>query len=153
MTEVKVHQRDHIAYLLRMALLRMRADATAVIGERDELTQLTASQFRLLDQLGPEGARAADVAHRDGITKQALGQLAVQLAGRGYVEIIPDPTDRRAKVIRRTARGDRARRAARAATATVEDRWRSEVGEERYNTFREVLLQLATADHLAPGEG
>lgn len=145
MTAVKGYRPDHIAYLLRMAMLRLRADATAEIAEiadGDALTTLTASQFRLLDQLPTEGDRVTDVALRSKITKQALGQLASQLANRGYVDIVQDPTNRRAKVIRCTARGERARSAIRAAMAAVEARWRNEVGEERYRIFREVLDQL-----------
>jgi DNA-binding MarR family transcriptional regulator len=141
MTAVKGPVSDHVASLLRLTLLRLRAEATAAVDDPDAL-ELTASQFRLLDQLPPEGARVTDVALRDRITKQALGQLAGHLADRGYVEIVPDPADGRVRVIRRTTRGDRARQAARAAMTVVEDRWRGEVGEDRYATFREVLREL-----------
>jgi DNA-binding MarR family transcriptional regulator len=84
-----------------------------------------------------------DIALHDRITKQALGQLAGQLTDRGFVEVVADPADRRARVIRRTARGDRARRSARAAMNAVEQRWRAEVGEDRYAIFRDVLGELA----------
>jgi DNA-binding MarR family transcriptional regulator len=141
MTAAKGPASDHVAFLLRLTLLRLRAEATAAVDDPDAL-ELTASQFRLLDQLPPEGARVTDIALRDRITKQALGQLAGQLADRGYVEIVPDPADGRARVIRRTTRGDRVRQAARAAMTLVEARWRDEVGEDRYAIFRDVLREL-----------
>jgi DNA-binding MarR family transcriptional regulator len=76
------------------------------------------------------------------ITKQALGQLATQLANRGYVETLADPSDRRAKLIRCTPLGEGVRRAVHATVAAVEDRWRTEVGADRYAVFREVLAEI-----------
>lgn len=102
-----------------------RRSGRSAMSVGGDLARLTASQFRLLDQLAPDGDRVTDVALRDRITKQALGQLA----DLGYVDIVEDPTDRRARVIRRTAHGEHARRAVRSATTMVEDQWRSEVGE------------------------
>ena len=79
------------------------------------------------------------------ITKQALGQLAGQLADRGYVEIVADPGDGRAKLIRCTPRGERARGAIHTIAERLEDRWRAEVGDARYAVFREVLVALGEA--------
>jgi DNA-binding MarR family transcriptional regulator len=133
---------DHLALRLRLALLQFRAEVTAATAGRPVPTDLTASHFRVLDQLPRAGCRVTDIAQRARITKQALGQLARQLADRGYVEIVADPDDRRAKVVRCTRRGEDSRRALRAAMAAVEERWRAQVGPERYAVFREVLEEL-----------
>jgi DNA-binding MarR family transcriptional regulator len=138
----------HIAYLLHMALLRARADAQPLVeAEPEVLTgprsqRLNAAHFRLLDQLPPDGIRVTDLAARTRITKQALGQLAGQLADRGFVEMVPDPSDRRAKLVRCTPPGARATRRARQILAELEDQWRAQVGAERYAVFREVLAEL-----------
>jgi len=76
------------------------------------------------------------------VSKQGLGQIVAQLAAGGYVETVPDPADRRAKLIRRTARGDEVTRTIRALVTRVEARWRREVGAERYAVFRAVLSEL-----------
>jgi DNA-binding MarR family transcriptional regulator len=132
-----------IGYLLRGALHRARADGMALIAADGAVDgPLTPAHARLLGQVPPEGARVTDLAAQAGITKQALGQLAVLLADRGYVEIVPDPGDRRARLIRCTERGERVGRAIRVAAATIEDRWRSQVGDDRYAVFREVLTEL-----------
>jgi len=68
------------------------------------------------------------------------------------VEIVPDLEDGRAKLIRCTPRGERARRAVHAAAARLEERWRVEVGESRYAVFREVLAELGDA-HLRADSG
>jgi DNA-binding MarR family transcriptional regulator len=140
----------HIGHLLWAALRRARVDGMRLIATDADVTgPLTASHARLLDQLPPEGARVTELATRIRITKQALGQLAGQLADRGYVEIVSDPSDRRAKLIRCTERGLRVRHAIRAAAAALEDRWRAQVGDGRYVVFREVLAELAGAQSRA----
>ena len=134
----------HIGHLLWSALQQARADGMALLAIDPEVTgSLTASHARLLDHLPPEGARATDLATRMRITKQALGQLATQLADRGYLDLVADPDDGRAKLIRCTPRGTGAQQALRAAAVALEDRWRAEVGEARYAVFREVLAELA----------
>lgn len=76
------------------------------------------------------------------MSKQGLGQLVAQLAAGGYVEITDQAGDRRAKVVRRTAEGDRVVRGVRDALDDLEDRWRRAVGADRYRVFREVLAEL-----------
>jgi DNA-binding MarR family transcriptional regulator len=133
----------HIGHLLRAALQRARVDGMDLIAADPDVTgPLTASHARLLDHLPAQGARVTDLAARMRITKQALGQLAGQLADRGFVEIVADPGDRRAKLIRCSPRGERTRRAVHTTAAAVEDRWRAEVGDARYAVFREVLAEL-----------
>src|SRR5512142_217151 len=53
----------------------------------------------------PEGSRLTELAERAGITKQSMGEIIDVLVQRGYLERIPDPTDGRATLIRRTERG------------------------------------------------
>jgi DNA-binding MarR family transcriptional regulator len=140
---VPVNPDVHIGHLLWAALQRARADGISLIAANPEVTgPLSPSHARLLDQLPPEGTRVTELASQVRITKQAIGQLAGQLADRGYVEIIPDPIDRRAKLIRCTERGQQARRAIHATAAALEDRWRAEVGDSRYAVFREVLVEI-----------
>jgi DNA-binding MarR family transcriptional regulator len=141
----------HVARLLWAALQRARAEGMALVAADPEaIGPVSAAHARLLDHLPPEGARVTELAARMRITKQALGQLATQLADKGYVETVADPSDRRAKLIRCTASGDRARRALCAIALALEDRWRREVGDDRYAVFREVLAQLGGTDRADP---
>ena len=133
----------HIGHLLWAALQRARADGMALLAADQNVTEsCTASHARLLDHLPPDGARVTELAERMRITKQALGQLATQLADRGYVETVADPSDRRARLIRCTPAGDRARRAMQGVARALEERWRREVGDDRYAVFREVLAEI-----------
>ena len=133
----------HIGHLLWAALRRARQDGLDLLASAPEATgPLTASHARLLEHLPPGGARVTTLADSMRITKQALGQLAGQLADRGYVEIVADPSDGRAKLIQCTPRGERTRGAIRTTAERLEDRWRAEVGDARYAVFREVLVAL-----------
>ena len=55
--------------------------------------------------LPPEGARAADMAARFGITRQSMGEIIRDMAQLGLVEMVADPSDGRAKIVRFTEYG------------------------------------------------
>jgi DNA-binding MarR family transcriptional regulator len=95
--------------------------------------------FRFIEA---EGSRLTDLAERSGYTKQAVGEVVVDLEGLGYVERMPDPADGRAKIIRLTERGREAFAAAMTIFADIERDWAERVGEERMATVREVLEEL-----------
>jgi DNA-binding MarR family transcriptional regulator len=127
-----------VAYLLNRAIRRMRADA----GTPPELPDLSPAQARILDVIPADGCRIIDLAGELRVSKQGLGQLVTQLATGGFLVIDGDASDRRAKVVRRTAEGDRVVRGVRDLLDGVEARWRDEIGAERYAIFREVLAEL-----------
>ena len=130
---------DHMAYLLNRINRRLAAEA---VPPAELAAALTVAQARLLDVIPPPGCRVVDLTGELRVSKQGLGQIVAQLAAGGYVETVPDPADRRAKLIRRTARGDEVTRTIRALVTRVEARWRREVGAERYAVFRAVLSEL-----------
>lgn len=60
----------------------------------------------------PAGTRASTLAQRAHTTKQAMGEQIRYLSGRGYLEVVPDPDDGRARLVRLTDAGWRALTAA-----------------------------------------
>lgn len=95
--------------------------------------------FRFIDV---EGSRLTDIAHRAGMTKQAVGEVVGDLERLGYVERVADPEDRRAKTIRLTERGWAAQEAAFRIFADIERRWAERVGAERMALLRETLEEI-----------
>ena len=91
----------------------------------------------VFEHVGPEGSTVAAMAQRAGITPQGMVQVVDYLAAHGYVERAPDPTDRRAKLVRLTKRGHAADRLARATLLEIETEWGALLGEGS-------LLQLRT---------
>jgi DNA-binding MarR family transcriptional regulator len=90
-----------------------------------------------------DGMRLTDLASYGGITKQSAGELVDDLVELGYVERIPDPADRRAKLICLTARGREAQRVGFGLFGELEQRWAEHFGEERFEELRQLLEQIA----------
>jgi DNA-binding MarR family transcriptional regulator len=80
---------------------------------------LSSSTITALDRLRAEGPlRVSELAAREAITQPGVTLLVNRLAGAGYAERVPDPTDRRAALVRITPAGEAvlaARHAQRAA--------------------------------------
>jgi DNA-binding MarR family transcriptional regulator len=93
-----------------------------------------------------EGLRLTDIAERADMTKQSVGEIVDDLAARGYVKRIPDPDDRRAKLICLTERGEEAQVFARRLFAKVEKEWAKRYGAERIGQLRELLEEIAAAE-------
>ena len=89
-----------------------------------------------------EGSRVTTMAALAGMSKQAVGEVVDDLEALGYVERVPDPADRRAKLIRLTELGLEGQAAARRIFAEIERSWAERYGEERIATMREVLEQI-----------
>jgi DNA-binding MarR family transcriptional regulator len=90
-----------------------------------------------------EGLRLTDIAERAKLTKQSVGEIVDDLVARGYVQRIPDPEDRRAKLICLTERGEAAQRHGRRLFAKVEKRWAERYGAERIAALRQLLEEVA----------
>ena|SRR5581483_3862270 len=97
--------------------------------------------------------RSTELAARAGITKQSVGYLVDSLEAAGLVERRPDPQDQRAKVVRLTARGRAAERAATRIIAAIEAEWSRLIGPAEMRALRAALerLNLALAAQPSPG--
>lgn len=104
---------------------------------------LRMSHFRVMSGVPAEGVTITELADRVGMTKQGCGQFVTQLCASGHLEIRPDPTDRRSRVVFRTPLGRRTMRRVVAANERLERQWAERVGPKRYAQFRTVLEQLA----------
>jgi DNA-binding MarR family transcriptional regulator len=98
----------------------------------------------VLSSVPPEGISVTDLARRVGMTKQGCGQFVTVLVESGYLAVETQQDDRCVRLVRRTASGMRATRAARERVLELEDAWAAQVGPERYRVFREVLEEVAT---------
>jgi DNA-binding MarR family transcriptional regulator len=93
-----------------------------------------------------EGMRLTELAEHACMTKQSCGELVDDLVKLGYVERIPDPEDRRAKLIRLTERGKEAQRFGFGLFRELEQRWAERFGPERLAQVREVLEEIAASE-------
>jgi DNA-binding MarR family transcriptional regulator len=94
------------------------ADVRALAQGLDRLTTwlrhetpsaMSASTITALDRLRAEGPlRVSELAAREAMTQPGVTMLVHRLADAGFAERVPDPTDRRASLVRITAAGQAA---------------------------------------------
>jgi DNA-binding MarR family transcriptional regulator len=68
---------------------------------------LRSTHTTLLSNINLAGSTVTEAADRAGVTKQAMGRLATELAEAGYITVRSDPADARARVLHLTKSGTR----------------------------------------------
>jgi DNA-binding MarR family transcriptional regulator len=126
--------------LLEGALRQLRTGLHELSDTR--FPGLRTRHYRLLTFVPDGGIRPARMVELSGLTKQALAQALEPLEQGGYVDVVPDPADRRARVVRLTARGREVIAAIHDMQESYERRWAERVGEDRWGAARQVLLDL-----------
>src|SRR4051812_41786854 len=91
------------------------------------------------------GTRVSVLAERAQMTKQSLAELVAHLERLGYVERVPDPGDRRAKLVRATPRGDELYAIAREVVAELDAEWTRRLGKAKMRQLRALLEELNAA--------
>jgi DNA-binding MarR family transcriptional regulator len=84
------------------------------------------------------------------MTPQAMGELVDELEELGYVRRLPDPTDRRAKLIVLTDLGRECVEAGKRTIGDLESRITEVLGERGHRTLRRLLGKLLDDDAGAP---
>jgi DNA-binding MarR family transcriptional regulator len=92
--------------------------------------------------LNEPGARATDMAARAGITRQSMGEILREMVSLGILEMLPDPDDRRAKLVTYTKPGLEQARSGFQHIIDLETRFADEFGDEEYEIVRSVLGRL-----------
>jgi DNA-binding MarR family transcriptional regulator len=93
-----------------------------------------------------DGTRLTDLAARANMTPQAMGELVDDLEHLGYVRRVPDPRDRRAKLIVPTEAGYGCLQAAFDTVARIESRLESLIGSRELGELRELLARIVADD-------
>jgi DNA-binding MarR family transcriptional regulator len=135
---------ENLAILLREPFRTMNEELIDKLAARGhpEVRYAHGSVFQFLDDAG---TRVSVLAERAQITKQAMAQLVAHLEAHGYVERVPDPSDRRAKLVRTTARGREVFGVVREVLAEVDARLAERLGEAKVRRLRALLQDLDAA--------
>ncbi len=104
--------------------------------------EITTAQMKIVQRIGPGGTRLTELAEQAQVTKQTAGFLVDQLEKAGWVERVPDPTDKRARLVRISGRGEEALPVAAAAVAEVEAEWAAHLGKRQMAQLRQILGKL-----------
>jgi DNA-binding MarR family transcriptional regulator len=111
--------------------LALALDRLTMWLRRHTPTNVSASTITALDRLRTDGPlRVSDLARLESMTQPGVTMLVHRLADAGYAERVPDPTDRRAALVRITKAGEAVLTDRRAARADVLRRCLADLDEE-----------------------
>lgn len=113
--------------------------AQAEVNREAGARVLTPALVRLLPHLTVDGVRPTELARRIDVSKQAVGQALADLAGRGFVEQVPDPADGRGRLVRLTRAGVAAFDHGRAVLTFYEHALAERLGRPKVETLRSTL--------------
>ncbi len=133
---------ESFGYLLlttaRLLDERAQSRVNAAAGERLARPAL----MRLLPFLNQVGIRPTELARRVDVSKQAVGQTLAELARRGLVEYVEDPSDGRARIVRLTKAGANASRRGLKVLATLEKELAARIGQRRLRAVAQTLAAM-----------
>jgi DNA-binding MarR family transcriptional regulator len=124
---------------VKMAAVRKLLSRAADAGHPD-IREGYGCVFGFIDV--ENGSRLTELADASGLTKQAVGEAVTELERLGYLIREPDPSDRRAKIIKLTDRGVDAYWTGRRLFAEIEQEWAEELGEELIAALREAAEKI-----------
>ena len=113
-----------------LALMAHNVDVPLALSNLAARSQVSAAHVHVTRHLALDGSRLTDLAHRAGMSKQAMGDLVDQCEAWGLVTRGSDPLDARARLVRFTATGLAWLQAFREAVVQAEAEFRGEVGTE-----------------------
>lgn len=111
---------------------------------------IRASHATVLPFVDNEGTAVSELARRAKVRKQTMLQSVTELEHLGYVARLPDPTDRRSRLVVLTAKGRSLRPLSHRTGAAIEARWASLLSEVELEHMRCGLRTLMEAFDQAP---
>lgn len=137
----------NLGVLLREAFIALNDVVIARLAERGHgiVRPAHGAVFQYLDDTG---TTVSLLAERAQITKQAMAELVRHLEIYGYVERVPHPGDRRARLVVPTDRGRDVIAVAQQLAPELENQIRSLLGPERFQALCEDLqaIRRTTSD-------
>ena len=134
----------NLAVLLRETFVALNDLALRRLAE-DGHGAVRAAHAAVFQYLDDTGTTVSLLAERAQMTKQAMAELVQHLESHGYVQRVPDPTDRRAKLVQPTRRGLEVIALAQSIAPAVEQQIRALVGTDRMRALRDDLETIRRA--------
>ena len=101
--------------------------------------ELTRSQSLAMSQVSVSGSRSADIARNLGVTRQAVHQTVAELRHLGLVDLVSDPSNASAKLVKLTPEGRRSVRRALRVFEELEHTLGDRIGERDMADLRRIL--------------
>lgn len=140
-SDIDRERHEHLGWLLgRVDLLYAEGVTRAMHAHGFAGIRLV--HIALIRNVDENGTRISEIARRAGMTKQATGQLVAEFVELGYIRLVPDPDDGRAKIARYTAKGKRLLVAIVASIEETEDAVSAAIGAKQLASLKATLRSL-----------
>ncbi|MGR4892670.1 MarR family winged helix-turn-helix transcriptional regulator [Sphingopyxis sp. LARHCG72] len=103
------------------------------------IPNVSRAQSMLIANISAGEHRATRIARNLGVTRQAISLMLSELEARGIVELVPDPDDRRARIVRFAENANDTRRAAAKALHYLELKLVERIGLPAYHGLRDAM--------------
>jgi DNA-binding MarR family transcriptional regulator len=135
---------DHVGlYLWRLSeLWKSEFDARMVEKGHAYFAEARSNVLRYVDR---DGTSQKLIAARMGLSKQAVQQLIDDLASDGVVRRLPDPRDKRGKLVLLTQDGIRALHDANRVKKQIEQKYKKMIGPAKLSVLVKLLDELAVS--------
>lgn len=134
-----------------LTVFRLNGQFLGVAEELARPVGLTAARWQVLGAVLGTPLPVAGIARAMGITRQSVQRIADLLVDQGLAEYLPNPSHRRAKLLRPTDEGYAAVQRIDPAHAVLAGRLAAEVGHDELARTLDALTRLSAAlDAIAP---
>lgn len=141
--EVAAGQIDHVGVPLWRASMEFTRRMIESVQHRG-FDDISIADSELLPFLDIEGTGLSEIAERKGVSRQAIHQSVHSLVKRGYLELVPDPEDARAKIARHADKGLRLVAAMQEIKSDMQHEALSALGQRKTAELTRMLDILAT---------
>lgn len=148
--QIEELRQQHIGRLLLRAQRDFSDRAIEKLSARGH-TGLSLAHTNIIVHIDSAGTRLSTLADRAGVSKQAIGNLVIDLEHKGYIARTPDTADRRATLISLTEAGWQFLRDAHQVKREIEAEYRDRLGEAGMRSLRDLLALLLTDSSRAIG--
>jgi DNA-binding MarR family transcriptional regulator len=134
----------NLAVLMREAFVALNDRVLTRLAGHG-FTEVRPAHAAVFQHLDDTGTTVSLLAERAQMTKQAMAELVAHLEAHGYVRRVPDPTDRRAKLVVPTERGHDVIAFAQGLVPEIEREVAQVLGAERVRDLRADLEAIRRA--------
>ena len=131
--------------LLSSAARRLSTDLDRALRDAG-FDDVRSAHAPLFLAIGPDGSTATELAQGAHMSKQAMGELVRYLSERGYLTAVPNPADRRARILTLTDRGREVLEVGLELVGSFDAWFDRQVGARKVAELRRTLQQIITAD-------
>lgn len=103
------------------------------------------SHGAVLRHLDASGTTLSELALRSGVSKQAIGKTVRQLEALDYLHVSTSASDKRARLVRFSLRGDRLVSASNRVVESIRRQYRQQLGSDTFQRLFELLQRLTEA--------